>query len=488
MMITKAVIQNYKNTNNISYKLFLILCAAIGLSLIYLFKDSCQLDGSLHYLFSKWAIKHHELFVGVWSRPFYTTLYFLPAQLGYTASRVFTVFICLTIALQTYKLARDLNVTNSPLVILLLFLQPSFFLFCADNMTEPVFALIFISALKLHFKGHVKWGMFVASFMITARPEGFFLIPLWLTHSCKELKDTKNLLFNILLLSSGLIIWWGGAYIITGDPLFILHNWPSNWSFDAAVYGKAGLFAYPLRLPEMIGPLLIIPFFYGLFNLLKRRELIEITSSFLLLFIVHTILRAFGLLGSAGYPRYMICVAPAIAIITLVGWNKIAKDCQRGRWRSQALALPGLALSCFIIIFSLCLNYLYADAAEWSRDSVAIAQIHKQFESAPIPITRLISSNPYTYIAFKRDPWENPQFSRNHQRNIELLKKSPVNTLVIWDDKVGPKEYGLTASDFQNAGYTLLKSQSFVLTGHFHTRSFFGYGGPRNQQFYLLTK
>ena len=58
-------------------------------------------------------------------------------------------------------------------------LQPSFFLFCADNMTEPIFALVYVIALRLHHRGRLKAGMIMASLMILARPEGFFLGVLW---------------------------------------------------------------------------------------------------------------------------------------------------------------------------------------------------------------------------------------------------------------------------------------------------------------------
>ncbi|HEY6403401.1 MAG TPA: hypothetical protein VI479_18405, partial [Blastocatellia bacterium] len=158
---------------------WLILFAVAGLAMLFLFDDGCQQDGGQHYLFARWAWVHKELFVGVWARPLYTAVYAFPALIGYRTTRALTVLICLAISYQTWRLAEDLRIERAPLTIALVWLQPSFFLFCADNMTEPIFALVYVIALRLHHKGRLKAGMIVASLMILARPEGFFLALLW---------------------------------------------------------------------------------------------------------------------------------------------------------------------------------------------------------------------------------------------------------------------------------------------------------------------
>src|SRR5262245_2863216 len=159
--------------------LWLIVCALAGVAMLFLFDDSCQQDGPQHYLFARWAWVHHELFVGVWARPLYTSIYAFPALIGYRAARLLTVLICLAISYHTWRLAEDLRIDRVPLSIPLVWLQPSFFLFCTDNMTEPIFALVFVIALRLHHRGRLKAGMVVASLMVLARPEGFFLGALW---------------------------------------------------------------------------------------------------------------------------------------------------------------------------------------------------------------------------------------------------------------------------------------------------------------------
>jgi hypothetical protein len=476
---------------------WLIVCAVAGVAMLFMFDDSCQQDGGQHYLFARWAWIHQELFVGVWARPLYTSIYAFPALVGYRAARALTVLICLAISYQTWRLAEDLRMDRAPLAIALVWLQPSFFLFSADNMTEPIFALVYVIALRLHHRGRLKAGMVVASLMILARPEGFFMCMLWgvwvLTGRQGDRAterwggkglDLPGRPLSLLLLATGAFAWWLAALVITGDPLFIKRNWPSNWPLTGAIYGAAGLRAYSVRLPEIVGLFLLPVFLYGLWRLLKGRRLYTLTSSFLVLFILHTVLRAYGLLGSAGYPRYLVTISPAIALITLTGWDEMAKPFAR---IPRVFRAAGAGL---IIAISALTNFAYADGAEWSRDARAIAAAHSWFQSQPDkpPISRLIWSQAYSCVLFDRDPWENPGFTSDRQADLKTLRESPAGTLAVWDELVGPKWSGLRAEDFEEAGFVRLNAQSFRLKGYILDRPLFGYGGPRAQTIYLLYK
>jgi hypothetical protein len=271
---------------------------------------------------------------------------------------------------------------------------------------------------------------------------------------------------------------------LTGDPLFIKHNWPDNWPMTGTIYGAAGLYAYPVRLPEIVGPFLLPVFAFGLIYLLKRRRFCTLTSSFLLFFVLHTILRAFGLLGSAGYPRYLISVAPATALITLTGWGELAKlFAHTSRFFRTASVTLLVAVSAFA-------NFVYADGAEWSRDARAIEAAHSGFQSLrdKPPVSRLVWRQPYACILFDRDPWGNPAFTRDRETDLKTLRELPAGTLAVWDDRVGPKWTGLRATDFEQAGFLRLSAQSFMLEGYLLDRPWFGYGGPRAQAIYLLYK
>ncbi len=458
--------------------------------MLFLFKDSCQHDGGIHYLFARWAWVHPEIFVDVWSRPLFTLLYAGPALLGLRAARALTVLVCLATAWQTYRLAEQLRLPRAPLVMALLFLQPSYFLFCADTMTEPLFALVFVIALRLHLAGRVTAGLFTASLFILTRPEGLFISLLWSYWVLRAKYGSLNSAFrlppsaflSLLPLATGMFAWWLASWLITGDALFIKHNWPANWPFSGTIYGAPGFLNYPARLPEIVGPLVLPAFLVGLYRSLKRREFGAITSAFLTLFLVHTVMRAFGLMGSAGYPRYLICVAPATALLTLIGWNALA---ERFVQRARGLRLAFVTLLLATAAFA---NFIYADGAEWTRDAVLVEKVYAWWPSNQRPVKRLIWSQPYMCMLLNGDPWQNEFFTQDAAKNRQLMQAMPPGTLVFWDMKSGPRWTEVKIEDFLANGFVLLHEESAVLRGYLIPRAYFGVGGPREQRMALLYK
>src|SRR5262249_20274679 len=150
-------------------------------------------------------------------------------------------------AYQTYQLAEQLRVDRAWLAVPLIFLQPSFFMISADTMTEPLFALLFVIALRLHAAGRIAAGALVASLLITVRPEGFFIAGLWALWIVG-----RTGVWSAGTLATGAFLWWLSALLLTGNPLFILHNWPGNWGLDAT-YGRGHAWIYLARLPEIAG-------------------------------------------------------------------------------------------------------------------------------------------------------------------------------------------------------------------------------------------
>lgn len=466
--------------------LWLAVCAAVGVALTYLFIDSYQQDGGTHFIFSRWGWRHPDMFVGVWTRPLFTFIYGFPALISYHAAKLFTVLICVLTAWQTWRVARLYQLERNELVILFVLFQPAFFLMWADTMTEPIFALVFITALYLHLTGWVRLGAFVASLMLLARPEGFFLGAMWGFWMLFDSRVGSNLIRRVpwtLLLASGAVIWVVAAWAISGDILFIKHNWPSDWNATGATYGRGPVWDYLLRSPEMVGPLLLVPFFVGLVTSITGagRRVWHCTVSVLTLFVIHSILRVFGIFGSAGYARYFVCVSPAIAIITLVGWNRIAG------WIPMKPLRVGLAVAVLVVSGVLC--FLYTDSAAWNRDARAVDEMTAWWKQNELPVTRLVRSQAYQGIAIDRDPWEQPTFSYDdREKNLQTLRELPHRTLVFWDGQTGPAWYKLTADDIEATGFRRLRSQNYVLNGYVMNKFWFGYGGPRNQEMHLLYK
>ena len=488
---------------------WLAVFAAIGVALVLLYRDADQQDSGYHFLLSRWAHRHPRYFIGVWARPLFTLLYFPFAQFGYAAAKFFTVIISLATAWQTFRLARQIKFDRAEMAIPLLFLQPSFFLLSTTVLTETLFALVFVIALRLHLSGRVKAGMTVASLLILVRPEGFFIGVLWgvwvlrivdcglriadrpifrerlwvdAWRSLTQIPQSAIRNPQFLLLATGMMLWWLAAYLIMRDPLWIVHDWPTDWQPDGKANGTGPIWWYAALLPLIVGPLLIAPFIVGLWRLLRRREFMCGVSAFLVLFVSHSLMFWRGWFGSAGYARYFVCVSPAVALIALAGWNELAER------RAEFFGSARRSLAATVIAGSFLISVFYVNGWKFTRDARAVNEMFQWFRANERPVARLICSQAYMWIVFDRDQWERPAFTADREHNLALIRQSPPHTLVFWDEETGPKWYGLRAGDFESVGYIRLKSQAFSLEGLFFRLPWDRFGGPRVQHMSLLYK
>ncbi|MBV9644279.1 MAG: hypothetical protein JO334_11955 [Verrucomicrobia bacterium] len=448
----------------------LALMALFGALLIFLFPGCPEQDTDFHFLEARTSWSSPWLFVDVWGRPLYTTVYALPALLGFTAARFFAVGIGVAVAWQTWRLACDLRLQRAWLVIPLLLGQPVFFELFPDLLTEPLFALVFVVALRWHLRGRARRGMLAASLLPLARPEGVFLCLLWAVwvmaknvnlDRSTRVSIPQQLIRNApptLLLATGVFCWLIAALCLTHDPLFILHNWPSTW--HRGVYGHGTLFSYGQRASEFLGVLLALPFAIGLWCQIRVRSWVPVITSVLLLFFLHTLFRAYGLFGEAGYPRYMVSVAPAIALLTLQGWNTIASKI--AGWSPFAYGALGSA----VLSVSLLLSFWYLDSFPSARDPIAIREMFDWLHEHPVPYRRLVWSNAQMCIVCGLTLKQSPSLQVSRRETIlAWLRDAPPSTLVFWDDHFGPDWFGLTAADIEDSGFNRLRTRRYSLPG-----------------------
>jgi hypothetical protein len=483
-----------------------VFMAVIGVLLIFLFPGSPEQDIDYHFLMARTAWVDHYYFVDVWGRPLFTTLFAPVALLGFVPARFFALAISVAAAWQTYRLACDLRMSRAWLVIPFLLGQLTFFELYSNLFTEPLFALILVVALRCHISGRIKSGMLVASLLPLARPEGVFVClfwGLWVLNAgnarlrpvvetpdfapslrlqdassgrpggyvgqagserergvrmgtsgdvVARYKRVVNRLGSIVILASGVVIWWFAALLVTGDPLFILHDWPATWHTD--MYGHGTFLSYALRSPEFAGVILIVPFMLGLLRGFRSWSFSLITSVFLVLFLLHSIFVKYGLFGEAGFPRYMVSVAPAIAVLTLEGWNTI--------FTVKILRPFVIVAGWVVVIFSILPGVYYLDAMVWARDGVAIDEMANWLEQQHLSMPGLIWSNGRMCIVLKRNLKDSPP-TGDREKLFARLEKAPAGTIVFWDSEIGPNWSGTTSAEIEGRGYKVLTSRHYSL-------------------------
>jgi hypothetical protein len=461
--------------------------AVIGVLLIFLFPGSPEQDVDYHFLMARTAWVEPFYFVDVWARPLFTTLFAPVAFLGFVPARWLALVVSVAAAWETYRLADDLRVPRAWLVIPFLLGQETFFELFSNLFTEPLFALVLVVAVRCHIRGRIKSGMLVGSLLPLARPEGVFVCLFWGVSVAvdawrlagvghRAVVDWRLIrrLGSVVILVSGVVIWWFAASFLTGDPLFILHNWPATWHTD--MYGHGTFFSYAQRSREFVGVILIVPFLVGLVRGFRSRSWILITSVFLVLFLLHSVFVKYGLFGEAGFPRYMVSVAPAIALLTLEGWNTI--------FSVRILRRFGTIVGWVVVTYSILQSVHYLDGMIWARDAVAIDKIDREWIQPPqglrgdgprmdankgsgqeqryASLPGLIWSNGRMCIDLGRNLKDSPPVT-SREKLDDLLEKAPTGTLVFWDSDIGPSWFGTTSAEIEGRGYTLLVSRNYSL-------------------------
>jgi hypothetical protein len=127
------------------------------------------------------------------------------------------------------------------------------------------------------------------------------------------------------------------------------------------------------------------------------------------------------------------------------------------------------------------------------------------FRESPRPVSRFYGSQRYMYAVFD-DSGPEPHLNWDREHNLRVLREAPPGTLVMWDGATGPEWNHLEPQDIEALGYTLLRSDSYVLTGKLLNHSpgpwfdygygaldvcgwkWQGYGGPHPVRMSLLYK
>ena len=227
------------------------------------------------------------------------------------------------------------------------------------------------------------------------------------------------------------------------------------------MYGRGEFFSYGQRALEFTGLLLVAPFIVGFCGKIRSTLWVPVTTAFLLLFLLHTLFRTYGLFGEAGYPRYMVTVAPAIAVLTLAGWNRIVW------WLRGSPPWASAVLGWSVLAVSLAANFQYLDSFASARDPIAIREMDDWLRTHPQPYKRLIWSNARMCIVAGLTLMESPSLgSSNRETNLALLRQAPPGTLVFWDNHFGPDWFGLSAAEIQKEGYQLLRTRRYWLPGY----------------------
>jgi hypothetical protein len=324
---------NSNNHNTLLHSTIVLILAIPIILVLFLSTSTFDNGDSIkHFLISKYAFQHSELFFDHWGKPFFTLLSSPFAQLGFKGICLFNAIIIYSTASLIYFSAHKLfsNIAISFICGLSYLFSTQVLLFVNSGLTEPLFGFLLILGIFLTLQQKYKLAAISISFIIFVRSEGMFIIPLFITGFI-FLKQYKA----IPLFFTGFVI-----YSIAGK-LYMNYNF--FWYFTnnpyptGNQYGSGNWIHYFEQFYFFSGLVFSILFSVGLIfsitSLLKYKTnymnsiilfwlILSTTGTY---FFAHVIFWKIGCCGAFGIQRILMSIMPTSAIIIGFGLYQLSK-------------------------------------------------------------------------------------------------------------------------------------------------------------------
>jgi hypothetical protein len=414
-------------------------------------------DSIQHYLISRFAFRHPELFLHHWGKPVFVLLSAPFAQFGFVGIKLFNCLVAVLTGYFTYRIAKQLKIDHPWLAILFLFFAPLYFVYIFSGMTEHLFALALVLSVYLVLKKKVPAAVLIVSFLPFIRSEGLVMAGVFAGYLVLR-RNYRMLPF----LLTGHVVYSLAGYFYYHDLLWVLNRIPYA-SLDPW-YGSGHPADFIYKLTYVLGTPLYILLTAGLvylpiaFFIRKNRssewfteEVVLIYGSFLAYFVAHSLFWALGIFNSMGMGRVMIAVVPLTALIGLRGLNLASFSPTNLMRRLIMIAVAG-----YVILFPFTSNpasVKWDSDLDLTDDQVLIDEITSEVRSVYTGY-KYFYSHPYMGIGLGIDP-----FDRNvHDKIMHLdfpgsLRK---HSLVIWDSWFSLVEEQIPADSLLNDKRLLL--------------------------------
>ncbi len=445
------------------YLLFSIVYAVISITSIYYFDGTGDVGDSIaHYLFAKWAPYHHELYFDHWAKPVYVLLASPFAQFGFVGMKFFNVIINLCTILLTYKLAENLGLKNSKLILLILLFSPLFYILTFSGLTEPLFALFV--ALGLYFAHLNKnfTAFTIISFLPYVRSEGLIIIGVFSLYAIYK-SHWKYLPFLLL----GSVVYAIAGYFVYHNLLWVFTKIP--YAKLSSVYGSGSLFHFVDKLINVCGVPLYAMFWIGfliiIYQSLKGNTTAYMTIliwfGFVAFLVAHSLFWYLGIFNSMGLQRVLICTMPMIAIISLHGFNFITEYKPISNLKMKFAIQVVIVM--YIVVFPFTAN---PSAINWKKDMMlaneqtSLIEMAKCLNAKQIHCAPILYNHHYISEVLNIDHFDERQHLKITKESVNQMKSG---NLLVWDNKFCPVETGINCDSLLSGkNFTVLCSKSVL--------------------------
>ncbi len=264
------------------------------------------------------ASRNPYVFFESWVRPLFAIIFYLPIHffgrlgLAVTMSLLTAASGCLL-----YKSVEKEYPETAVAIVAFLVFQTFLFGITRDAMTEPVASFIFSLGIYLYRKKKYEWFAVVGSLLPLARTETILLLPLWVLVLVLAKKY-----WQVLLLGTGLVAWFIGIYIYTGEFMGFFHELlKSGDKVNRYAHNAPGHHFF--KYIYVLGP--VVFYFMVLGSIISAKNIFKeyfILLQFVAGFLMYVFFSSYFDLGqSGGALRNLISLSPFATLLAFYGFN-----------------------------------------------------------------------------------------------------------------------------------------------------------------------
>jgi hypothetical protein len=297
-----------------------------------------------HLLISRSAWSDPAWLLNVWGRPAHTLLYALPSLGGLWAARLFSLGVSCLIVLIATAIARRLGVTRLFLVPLCLWFQPWHADLSYTAITEIPFSLFLAAGVWLWLERRYGPAAMAFGLLPLARHEGIVIV------AAVALAGALRRDWKAAALAFAPFVAYNALFFLAfGRWVFRIYLSPA----PTQLYGSGTWWHYLPGLVDNAGIPVIVLGLIGLLALAGLRRKAFALAPYAIYLVTHVVLYRFGLYASGGYDLFLLPLAPGLAILAALGFER-ALAWMRGAIRRPALSAAaslaaGLACAAWVI-------------------------------------------------------------------------------------------------------------------------------------------
>lgn len=368
-----------------------------------------EADEVSHLGYARSMHRDARLLVDVWGRPAVTLIHAIPSHAGPFSARLVSGLLAVIAAVAAASIIdarRDRGRAKDAgdLAAACTLAGPLVAAQASAIMTEIVFAALLGCGLAALRTGKLRLSALLLGALPLARPEGFWFGPplaAWMffardAHPSRPASAPR--VAWLFLLAAPVLFWWWAGLGAHREGLWFVTWWPRNWSADS-IYGSGHWALYGAHLVASTTPWLWPAVVAGGFRGWVEGMRLEILLGSLVV-VGHGAMFAAGAMGSAGYARYLVTIAPIAGACAGLGLATLFERLRATRETERLRAATPFAILAATLVFFRAPEVPVATDQAWI--DAAVPRVR-----ALLSETRaawLVADHPWAALALDRDP------------------------------------------------------------------------------------